>query len=301
MDSSQLLGITTFTYMFSTVLYIAILVFNTPKLGGVATIFTALAWFVQTAGLVLRWIESYQLGIGHAPLTNMYESVVFFAWTIILLYLLIEWKFKTKIIGAFAVPFAFLAMAYASFSTDLSKAINPLVPALQSNWLIAHVVTCFVGYAAFAVAAALGIMYLLKSKALETDATSTTLSSRFPSPAVLDDIIHKTMVFGFIWLTGGIITGAIWANSAWGTYWSWDPKRDVVADHLVLLRNYSPRPLYPGVVRNQRLLFWRYLVLSPSSSPITESIFFFPVCTATAQANHFPYHIVPLIAVFSWS
>jgi cytochrome c-type biogenesis protein CcsB len=224
MDSSQLLGITTFTYMFSTVLYIAILVFKTPKLGGIATVFTALAWLVQSAGLVLRWIESYQLGIGHAPLTNMYESVVFFAWTIILLYLLIEWKFKTKIIGAFAVPFAFLAMAYASFSTDLTKAINPLVPALQSNWLIAHVVTCFVGYAAFAVAAALGVMYLLKSTLPDADGASTTLSIRFPSRAIIDDIIHKTMVFGFIWLSAGIITGAIWANSAWGTYWSWDPK-----------------------------------------------------------------------------
>lgn len=224
MDSSQLLGITTFTYLFSTVLYIAILVFRTAKLGIIATVFTALAWFIQTAGLVLRWIESYQLGIGHAPLTNMYESVVFFAWTIILLYLLIEWKFKTKIIGAFAVPFAFLAMAYASFSTDLNKAINPLVPALQSNWLIAHVVTCFVGYAAFAVAAALGIMYLLKNKSTGDDTTSSSISSRLPSPTVIDDIIHKTMVFGFIWLTGGIITGAIWANSAWGTYWSWDPK-----------------------------------------------------------------------------
>ncbi len=224
MDSSQLLGITTFTYMFSTVLYIAILVFKTPRLGGIATVFTALAWFVQTAGLVMRWIESYQQGIGHAPLTNMYESVVFFAWTIILLYLLIEWKFKTKIIGAFAVPFAFLAMAYASFSTDLDKTINPLIPALQSNWLIAHVVTCFVGYASFAVAAALGIMYLVKNKSTESGNASASLSSRFPSPAVIDDIIHKTMVFGFIWLSGGIITGAVWANSAWGTYWSWDPK-----------------------------------------------------------------------------
>jgi len=224
MDSSQLLGITTFTYMFSTVLYIAILVFRTPKLGGIATVFTALAWCIQTAGIALRWIESYRQGIGHAPLTNMYESVVFFSWTIILFYLFIEWKFKTKIIGAFAVPFAFLAMAYASFSTDLTKAINPLVPALQSNWLIAHVVTCFVGYAAFAVAAALGIMYLLKNTASETTGPAAGFSSRFPAPAIIDDIIHKTMVFGFIWLSGGIITGAIWANSAWGTYWSWDPK-----------------------------------------------------------------------------
>ncbi len=222
MDSSQLLGITTFTYLFSTLLYVAILVFKAPRLGIVATLFTLAAWLIQTAGLGLRWMESYQMGIGHAPLTNMYESVVFFSWTIIILYLLIEWKFKTRIIGAFAVPFAFLAMAYASFSTDISKTINPLIPALQSNWLIAHVVTCFVGYAAFTVAAGLGIMYLIKNGSKNAD--STGLISSLPSLKTIDDIIHKTMVFGFIWLTAGIITGAVWANSAWGTYWSWDPK-----------------------------------------------------------------------------
>lgn len=224
MDSSQLLGITTFTYLFSSLLYVAILVFKTPKLGTVATTFTVLAWLVQTTGLGLRWVESYQMGIGHAPLTNMYESVVFFAWTIILLCLLMEWKFKIKIIGSFAVPLAFIAMAYASFSSDLTKAINPLVPALQSNWLIAHVVTCFIGYAAFAVAAVLGIMYLLKNRYPDIGEGVANLSVRFPSLTVIDDIIHKTMVFGFIWLTAGIITGAVWANSAWGTYWSWDPK-----------------------------------------------------------------------------
>ncbi|KJS01805.1 MAG: cytochrome C biogenesis protein ResC [Desulfobulbaceae bacterium BRH_c16a] len=215
MDSSQLLGITTFTYLFSTLLYVAILVFKTPKIGSLATAFTAIAWLIQTGGIALRWVESYEMGIGHAPLTNMYESVVFFAWTIIALYLLIEWKFKIKIIGAFATPFAFLAMAYASFSGDISKSISPLVPALQSNWLIAHVVTCFIGYAAFAVAAALGIMYVIKNRSND---------NLLPPLPVIDDLVHKTIVFGFIWLTAGIITGAIWANSAWGTYWSWDPK-----------------------------------------------------------------------------
>lgn len=224
MDSSQLLGITTFTYLFSTLLYVAVLVFKAPKLGSIATSFTAIAWIIQTCGLGLRWSESYRMGIGHAPLTNMYESVVFFAWTIVIVYLVIEWKFKTKVIGAFAVPFAFLAMAYASFSTEISKTINPLVPALQSNWLIAHVVTCFVGYAAFAVAAALGIMYLLKSQSSSTKAENPSIIGRMPELSVIDDIVHKTMVFGFIWLSAGIITGAIWANSAWGTYWSWDPK-----------------------------------------------------------------------------
>jgi cytochrome c-type biogenesis protein CcsB len=225
MDSSQLLGITTFTYMFSTLLYIFLLVFKTPRLGPIATSFTALALCIQTAGIGLRWVESYRMGFGHAPLTNMYESVVFFSWTIIVLYLAIEWKFKIRTIGAFAVPFAFLAMAYASFSSEISKTISPLIPALQSNWLIAHVITCFIGYAAFAVAAGLGVMYMLKNRSErgENHAAPEQPAILLSLP-VIDDLIHKTMVFGFIWLSGGIITGAVWANSAWGTYWSWDPK-----------------------------------------------------------------------------
>ncbi|MBU1566362.1 MAG: c-type cytochrome biogenesis protein CcsB [Proteobacteria bacterium] len=224
MDSSQLLGITTFTYLFSTLLYAFLLVFKTPRLGHIATYFTAAAFLIQTAGIALRWVESYQMGIGHAPLTNMYESVVFFAWTIIAFYLAIEWIYKTRIIGAFAVPLAFFAMAYASFSSNISKSISPLVPALQSNWLIAHVITCFVGYAAFAVAAALGIMYLMKSRTQPAPTPLIKQPDLLPSLSFIDDLIHKTMIFGFIWLSAGIITGAIWANSAWGTYWSWDPK-----------------------------------------------------------------------------
>ncbi len=221
MDSSQLLGITTFTYLFASFLYIGALLFRSTKVGVFATWFTAAALVIQTAGLGLRWMESYQMGIGHAPLTNMYESVVFFAWTIVIIYLGIEWKFKTRTIGAFALPLAFLAMAYGSFA-PINKGISPLVPALQSNWLLAHVITCFVGYAAFAIAAALGIMYLIKSYFGKD--TGNEDGSLLPSLKVLDDIIHKSMIFGFIWLSAGIITGAIWANSAWGTYWSWDPK-----------------------------------------------------------------------------
>ena len=224
MDSSLLLNITTFTYLLSTFLYVAILVFKAEKsLGTVATVFTTAALIIQTIGIGLRWYESYQMGIGHAPLTNMYESVVFFAWTIVLMYLLIEWKFKFRVIGAFAVPFAALAMLYGSLAKNISKDINPRVPALQSNWLIAHVVTCFVGYAGFAVAAGLGVMYLLKQK-YGAGAAENSYMAMLPDLKTIDDIIHKTMVFGFIWLSAGIITGAIWANSAWGTYWSWDPK-----------------------------------------------------------------------------
>jgi cytochrome c-type biogenesis protein CcsB len=221
MDSSQLLGITTFTYLLASFLYIGALLFRSNRVGVFATWFTAAALVIQTAGIGLRWVESYQMGIGHAPLTNLYESVVFFAWTIVILYLAIEWKFKTRTIGAFALPLAFLAMVYGSFA-PINKGISPLVPALQSNWLLAHVITCFVGYAAFAIAAALGIMYLVKSYFGKDSGNGD--GSLLPSLKVLDDIIHKSMIFGFIWLSAGIITGAIWANSAWGTYWSWDPK-----------------------------------------------------------------------------
>lgn len=221
MDSSQLIGITTFTYLFSTLLYVAALLYKRPLPGKLATIAALSAWLLQTAGITLRWIESYQLGIGHAPLTNMYESVVFFAWTVVLLQLLFEWKYATRVSGAFALALATLAMSYASFATDINKSITPLIPALQSNWLIAHVVTCFVGYAAFAMSAILGIMHLLEK---EDGGKEGFFLSHLPEAAILDELIHKTMIFGFIWLSAGIITGSVWANSAWGTYWSWDPK-----------------------------------------------------------------------------
>ena len=222
MDSSKLLGITTFIYLFSSLIYMIMFIFRVKKIGLLATVVTIIGFLTQTAGIGMRWLESYQMGIGHAPLSNMYESLVFFSWSIVLLYLIVEFIYKNKVIGAFAVPFAFGSMAYASLSPEFSTAITPLVPALQSNWLIAHVFTCFIGYAAFAVSCGTGIMYLVKS--LDKGDSPNSLLATLPSLKVIDDITHKIILFGFIWLSGGIISGAVWANSAWGTYWSWDPK-----------------------------------------------------------------------------
>lgn len=223
MNSSDLLGYTTFLYLAASFLYIAIFVFRAKKLGMAASGLILLGFLLNTAGIALRWVESYKLGVGHAPLSNMYESLVFFAWCIAIFYLYLEVKFKNRLIGAFAVPFAFTSMALASLT---SPDIKPLIPALQSNWLIAHVMTCFVGYAAFAVAAGLGIMYLLRGINVEggKEKNPDSLLATLPGLKVIDDITHKTLVFGFLWLSAGIITGAVWANSAWGTYWSWDPK-----------------------------------------------------------------------------
>ncbi|XOF34852.1 MAG: c-type cytochrome biogenesis protein CcsB [Candidatus Electrothrix sp. YB6] len=227
MNSSQLFGITTIAYLLSTVFYIGLLVFHNKKVGFVGLGLAILGVLTQTAALGLRWHESYQIDIGHAPLTNLYESLVFFAWCTALFYILLEFKFKAQVLGAFVMPFAFTAMAYASLSSTMNQDITPLVPALQSNWLIAHVITCFIGYSAFAAACGLGVVYLLKHfsrKQQPQQKKRPDTPGTLPDLPVLDDLIHKTIIFGFMWLTAGIITGAVWANEAWGTYWSWDPK-----------------------------------------------------------------------------
>ena len=169
----------------------------------------------------MRWAESYKMGIGHAPLSNMYESLVFFAWTIMLIYLIIERRYYFYLIGAFSTPTAFLVMAYASLSGNISDRIQPLVPALKSNWLIVHVITCFIGYAAFAIALGTSVMYLIRKGARDN---AKGWVSWFPEPSILDELTYQMVIFGFLFLSVGIITGSVWANSAWGSYWSWDPK-----------------------------------------------------------------------------
>ena len=148
MNSSNVLSITTFIYGLAALLYIASLIFRKPLPGKLGSWTVVVGILGNTVGIILRWVESYQMGIGHAPLSNMYESLVFFSWTIMLIYLFIEYRYKNRIVGAIAAPLGFLALAYASMSPNISERIQPLVPALQSNWLIAHVVACFLGYAA---------------------------------------------------------------------------------------------------------------------------------------------------------
>jgi cytochrome c-type biogenesis protein CcsB len=224
MTNSLLFGISIFVYFFSMVLYVSYLAFRSESLGKVATLVLLAGVGVETAAILLRWYESYQLGIGRAPLTNLYESLVFFALTIAVVYLLMEKKFGIKTAGAFVTPFPFLIMAYASLNPD---EIQPLVPALQSNWLISHVVTCFIGYAAFAVSFGVSFLYLLKVRTEQGSAQSkkgNTFLNYLPTPDLLDEVGYKTIAIGFPLLTIGIMTGAFWANVAWGTYWSWDPK-----------------------------------------------------------------------------
>jgi cytochrome c-type biogenesis protein CcsB len=224
MNHTLILSWVTFVYFISFVLYLFKLIIG-KEVWGQAASFLAWAGFIaQTIALILRWKTSYDLGMGHVPLANLYESMVFFAWAIILIYLIIEWRTKSKIIGVFVVPIAFLAMAYASIAPDISDRIEPLIPALQSNWLTSHVVTCFMGYAAFTVAFGCGLIYLLKNKEKGNAEKPSDFLGKLPALATLDTLIYQSITLGFVFLTIGIMTGSIWAHYAWGSYWSWDPK-----------------------------------------------------------------------------
>ena len=221
MNSSYLLSIITFIYGLAAFLYITAWVFKKPSFGRLATWTAIIGVAGNTAGIIMRWIESYQMGIGHAPLSNLYESLVFFSWTIVVIYLVVEYRYGNRIIGAFVTPIAFLVMAYASLNPHISDRIQPLLPALKSNWLIAHVITVFIGYAALAIAFGISIMYLIK----QFDSSGKIgLLEHFPDLKILDELTHQMVMFGFLFLSIGIITGAVWANSAWGRYWGWDPK-----------------------------------------------------------------------------
>ena len=221
MNSSLSLSIATFVFGFAAFLYAAAFVFDKQQPAKLAWWVTVAAVLFNGAGFIMRWIESYQLGIGHAPLSNMYESLVFFSLSLGCIHAVYEKKYKNPAIGTFAAPIAFLAIAYASLAPGINDRIQPLIPALKSNWLIAHVVTCFLGYAAFAIAFGTSVLYLLKQN---KEDKAPRRHSFFPKPAALDELTHQMVMFGFLFLTIGILTGSVWANSAWGSYWSWDPK-----------------------------------------------------------------------------
>ncbi len=213
MVNSIIFGIMTVVTLIASLFYIMYLVTDKAFLRKITMWIALLSFLLGLSGLIVRWVESYQLGIGHAPLSNLFESLVFFAWCTVGIYLYIEWKYSVRGLGAIVLPIVFLALAYASLGTRTE--IEPLVPALQSNWLLIHVLTCFLGYAAFAVSFGSSVMFFVKSK---------WDIKIIPSQHLLDIITYKSVMIGFPFLTLGIVTGAAWAHYAWGSYWSWDPK-----------------------------------------------------------------------------
>jgi cytochrome c-type biogenesis protein CcsB len=263
-------------------------------MGWLATGTTIVSWGLLTAALIQRGLAA-----GHWPLTNRYEFALCFVWAILGLYLLLEASWREQGAGGFVLAVALLVATYAVLRPADERAIAPLLPALRSTWLQIHVLTTLVGYAAFGVAAGLGLMQLIRWKSLEDEsilsrpqavskgATQHPPQSTAPfdtrsavlhatqgaSPKILArEEIERTMgrivALGFPWLTLGILSGAIWAQTAWGRYWGWDPKETwalvtwlwyLLILHVRPLRSWRGRRLAELVVAGFGIIIFTFI------------------------------------------
>ncbi len=202
-------------YLLGTLAYLAYGVLFRESLRTLANGGIALGFGLHTLAILARYGEA-----GHTPVTDLYESLSFFSWMVMGLLLMASWRYNVKALGVFLSPVALLLMVSALV---LPKEIVPLAPALKSFWHPFHVTFAFLGDACFALAFCCGVMYLIQERQLKSKRVGT-LVRRLPSLQVLDDLSYRALAWGFPLLTLGIITGAIWAEYAWGRYWGWDPK-----------------------------------------------------------------------------
>jgi cytochrome c-type biogenesis protein CcsB len=198
-------------YICASLSFFVFLASSKDKIGKAAVNISVLGFVIHTMAMGARIIES-----GRLPFSNQYEFANSFTWGIVLCYLVIHFYYRFTAVGAFVMPLAFLMMGYASL---LPRHVRPLMPALQSNWLVIHVGTAVVSYGAFAVAAGLSFIYLISFRKTNTDNDSS-----LPDLDACDFLSYRIIAFGYLMLTLVIITGAIWARSAWSRYWGWDPK-----------------------------------------------------------------------------
>ena len=217
--------------------------FFLSRVGRVSAVLANLLLFLVLGS---RWIIA-----GYFPLSNLYESLLFLTWSLLTVYLYVENQTKSKLIGAMLIPVALLISGFANLtlSPEMQKS-SPLVPALQSNWLMLHVTMMLLSYATLLMGSLLCILFLVISKFQNVDLSSGKQSSSqlynimvdYFDPALrlssfeaselgklkllqsLDNWSYRIIGLGFPFLTIGIISGGVWANEAWGSYWSWDPK-----------------------------------------------------------------------------
>jgi len=190
-----------------------------------------------TLTLLLRWIKE-----GYFPLSNLYESLIFLSWGISVIHIFIEQKTKSRLFGALSTPLMFFLSSFSSLTLpiEMQKAL-PLVPSLQSNWLMMHVSMMMISYATLIVGSLLSILYLFftflnknnndSSISIVENVNSISFlnlkqinNSKLSLLDIVDTWSYRIIGLGFPFLTIGIISGAVWANEAWGSYWSWDPK-----------------------------------------------------------------------------
>jgi cytochrome c-type biogenesis protein CcsB len=202
-------------YFLATAAYLGYLLKPQQTLGRAAQWLISSGFVIHCIFTLVRYVEA-----GHTPITNLHESLSFFSLAIVGVFIAFERKYHVFILGSFVTPLALLLM----IASSIYPATIPLLPpALKSNWLLIHSSLAFISYAMFTVAFGAAIMYLIQQHFLKKKRLGP-LYQKLPSLDILDDINYRCLTFGFPLLTIAIITGAIWAETAWGTYWSWDPK-----------------------------------------------------------------------------
>ncbi|MHC4078894.1 MAG: c-type cytochrome biogenesis protein CcsB, partial [Planctomycetota bacterium] len=185
--------------------------FSRRRVGYIAgAVLLSVGLVCHTLGIGLRWYIA-----GRAPVSDMYESLIFMGWGIAAIGLLLEGIYRKRFFALAASLLGFLSLAFAEH-LPLDSAINPLVPVLaNTSWLAIHVMTVMLSYSAFALTMALG--HIVLAIQLFQPGKTDLLRS-------LSQLLYKTLQVGLLFLVAGIVFGAIWANESWGRYWGWDPK-----------------------------------------------------------------------------
>jgi cytochrome c-type biogenesis protein CcsB len=219
-------------FVLSTLFYWGGLVARSATGGSIGSKLCWAAVVMGFTGMLVRWYESYLIGVdvGHIPISNLYEVFILFCMITALFYLYYEQVYATRQLGPFVLLVISAAVGFLLWYTMSRNAaeIQPLVPALQSWWMKIHVPANFIGYGTFSLAAMVAVAYLLKARGI--------LADRLPALELLDDVMYKAIAVGFAFFTIATILGALWAAEAWGGYWSWDPKETWA---LIVWLNYA--------------------------------------------------------------
>ncbi len=176
---------------------------------------TFLGFVLHFIYFILRWAEG-----GRIPVTNFFEAINALGMGIVFVFLIMELRYRVPALGTFMLPLVLILMAPAAF---LSRQIEGLKPILKSAWLGVHTSLAVLGDAAFAFSFIVSVMYLIQERHLKHKHLGA-IFRRLPPLDIMDTLGYRSLSIGWPLFTLGMVTGSIWAESAWGTYWSWDPK-----------------------------------------------------------------------------
>jgi cytochrome c-type biogenesis protein CcsB len=199
-------------YGVGSVAFLAGLIFRKQGLVGWGLPVSVAGYVAHSAAIGVRWSAT-----GHPPIIGDHENALAASWVIMGLFLALQLRFSSlRPVGAAVVPFSVLMLGYGALR---SPTLQPLTPVFRSPWLYIHIGFAWLAYGSYVVSAALATLFLLKTR----KGGSGPFYQRLPTPGVIDELSYRFITFGFVADSVMLVAGAIWANSLWGSYWSWDP------------------------------------------------------------------------------